>query len=178
MNKNNNQLPKKNYSRRQLQLIEANNLIRKLKANGSLNGLNIEPRNLHFATQDRDEKIYIYIRRHWIENIRWILTNFVYILIPIIIAILANLLNISFGFLSLSEYTILLISYYSIIFTNSLKNFFNWYFDPYIITNQRVVHYEFKPFSNYEVKETSLTSIENVSEASYGFIAGILIMGL
>ncbi len=157
----------------QRRIAESNELIRKIKRNGDYGGIKIEPEGIHFATQDREEKIYVYIRRHWSENIGWAFRNFIYSLIPFFLAMLANLIDIEVGFLGPNEYLIILAGYYSLIMTNVFKDFFDWYFDPYIITNQRVVHYEFKPFTKYEVKETNLNSIENVAEKSSGLIAGL-----
>ncbi len=166
-------LQERNINRDQLRIIESNNVIKRIAQNGGLAGLRVEPEDVHFSTQDREEKIYVYIRRHWSENIGWAFRNFTYALVPFFLAFLTNILNIEFEFLGAKEYLIILISYYSLIITNVFKDFFDWYYDPYIITNQRVIHYEFKPFTKYVVKETALVSIENVSEQSAGFIAGL-----
>lgn len=162
------------YSSAQMQIIESNNLIHNIKARGKTRGFKIEPKNIRFAGQDRNEKIYVYMRRHWTENIQWFVRNLMYSAVPFVVAIIANLINLSIPYVTEREYLIILLSYYSFIMTNVFKDFFDWYFDPYIITNQRVLHYEFKPFYGYEVKETSLNSIENVTETSKGLFAGLL----
>ncbi|MCA9387311.1 hypothetical protein KC669_04725, partial [Candidatus Dojkabacteria bacterium] len=154
-------------------LKEHNEIIKKIKQNGGVGGVKVEPQGIYFATQNLDEKIYVYIRRHWSENLGWFIRNFTYCFLPLLLYAIFSVFNIEFDFLSGREYLILLICFYSLIITNVFKDFFDWYYDPYIITNQRVIHYEFKPFSKYEVKETELVSIENVTEVSAGLIAGL-----
>lgn len=156
-----------------LKLEESNQIIQRIRQSGGVSGVKVEPKDIYFATQNIDEKIYVYIRRHWSENLGWFLRNLIYSLTPFLLASIFTLFEIEFEFLTAREYTILLICFYSLILTNVFKDFFDWYYDPYIITNQRVIHYEFKPFTKYEVKETSLNSIENVREVSAGLIAGL-----
>lgn len=159
--------------RRKLHNEEAHNVMRAIKTSGDLDGLIVEPRDITFATQDHDEKIFIYVRRHWSENIGWFIRNFVYSLLPFFLAWIARVFSLGIDFLTTRDYVILLLVYYSLIVTNVFKDFFDWYFDPYIITNRRVVHYEFKPFSRYVVKEALLSNIENVLEKSAGILANV-----
>lgn len=164
--------PNKRYlSSLQRELVEAQQIINHHKRDPQ--GLNIEPHGMSFATQNPHEKIYVFLRRHWSENFSWIITNFLYALAPFIGAIIFALLDIEISFLGVKEYIIILLCYYSLIVTNIIKDYFDWYYDPYIITNQRIIHYEFKPFTKYEVKEAALESVENVSEISSGLLAGL-----
>jgi hypothetical protein len=159
--------------RRELQDEETHSVMRAIRTSGDLDGLLVEPKNITFATQDHDEKIFIYVRRHWSENIGWFSRNLVYALLPLLLSAIANLFSLGIDFLTSRDYVIILLVYYSLIVTNVFKDFFDWYFDPYIITNKRVVHYEFKPFSRYVVKEALLSNIENVQEKSAGILANV-----
>lgn len=135
------------------------------------------PKRMTFATQDADEKIYVLVRMHWIRNIGWIINNIFYALIPFISIIILQLLNISIEFLSFRVFIIILLAYYSIIFSNVIKNFYDWYYDIYIVTNHRILDYEFSPFQGYKVAEAPLRSLEDVEEQSLGFLADMLNYG-
>jgi len=135
------------------------------------------PKRMKFATQDIDEKIYVLVRMHWIRNIGWIINNIFYALIPFIAIIILQVLNISLEFLSFRVFIIILLAYYSIIFSNVIKNFYDWYYDIYIVTNHMVLDYTFSPFQGYTVTEAPLRSLEDVEEMSLGFLADIFNYG-
>ncbi len=135
------------------------------------------PTKVRFATQNPDERVYLVIRMHWIRNLGWILNHIFYSTLPFILLTVLNLLNINLSFLSFQNYTIILLVFYSIILTSVIRNFFDWYFDVYIVTNERVLDYEFKPFVGYVLTEAPLDSIQDVEEKSLGFLADIFDYG-
>jgi hypothetical protein len=147
---------------------------KKFKAFGSMQ---YRPSQVHFATQDSNEKVYVLVRQHWSVNWGWLNRNSFYILIPLIIAIVINFLNIKTSFLSVKFYFLILLAYYSLILTNIIRNFFDWYYDLYIVTNNRFLDYEFKPFTSYTIMEADLESIEDVKEKSSGFLADLFNYG-
>jgi len=135
------------------------------------------PRKMSFATQNVGEKIYVLVRMHWIRNIGWILNNIFYTFIPFIVLGVLQLLSVNLEFLSIRIFVIILLAYYSIIFSNVIKDFYDWYFDVYIVTNERILDYVFDPFKGYHVTEAPLESIQDVEEKSMGFLADIFNYG-
>src|SRR5690606_17376971 len=63
-----------------------------------------------------------------------------------------------------------LIIYYSVVYTNILRHLVDWYFNLYIVTNERVVDYQFRTFASRHVSESDLDSVEDVKESSIGVI--------
>ena len=143
----------------------------------SLGTLEFRPRQVRFATQDKGERVYILVRRHWITNVGWAFRNMVYALLPFLVIYILTVFGIDLEFSNAKSLTLALIFYESIIFTNVVKEFLDWYYDPYIVTNQRVLDYDFRPFSSYTIKETALYNIENVKEKSGGVLANIFNLG-
>jgi len=135
------------------------------------------PKRMKFATQNVGEKIYILVRMHWIRNLGWIMNNIFYANIPFVILLILQLLKTDIQFLSLRLFVILLLAYYSIIFTNIIRQFYDWYYDVYIVTNERILDYTFSPFRGYEVTEAPLASIEDVEERSLGLLADLFNYG-
>lgn len=130
------------------------------------------PSHVRFATQNKGEKVYVLVRRHWITNLSWIFRNFFYGIIPPLILFILGFLNIDFNEVFTPKgIFLILLAYYSFIFTNVVKEFFDWYFDPYIVTNERMLSYEFKPFFSYTVTEASLENIEDVQETGGSGVA-------
>jgi len=146
---------------------------RAIVGNGSKDSgdLKINPQRIHFATQNPEEVIFVYVRRHWSENVKWIIRNFLYSLLPLITYLILDLINVELGFLNNTGAIVVIFSYYSLILTNCVKDFADWYFDPYIFTNERVIHFEFKPFGRYVVKETMLQSVQKIREKAGGVLS-------
>jgi hypothetical protein len=136
-------------------------------------GLKIEPTNMTFATQNKGEKIFVYLRRHWIENLGWMIKNFFYAFIPFVIYFVLDFLEIDIRFLGVNEISVFLIAFYSVLITNIYRDFFDWFFDIYIITNERVLNYQFKPLANYSVKEGMLQGIDSIEETAGGIISDL-----
>lgn len=135
--------------------------------------------NIVFETQDANEKVYVLVRAHWITNLGWFLRNLFMALLPfIVLALLENFgIRFDISFISNKALTIVGLLYYSFIFTSIVSNFIDWYFDPFIVTDQRIMDYDYKPFGNYAVSEVSLQDIQDVKERSAGLLGDIFNYG-
>ncbi|MEO6729102.1 MAG: PH domain-containing protein [Candidatus Dojkabacteria bacterium] len=130
-----------------------------------------------FDGQNPDERIYILARRHWLKNIGWIISTVFYSLIPILFAIVFNIFSPQLPQFSLKLYIVIILAYYSFVFTNAFKNFIDWYFDTYIVTNERVLDFNLKTFSSYSVDEIPLENIESVRQDSAGVLSSFFNYG-
>lgn len=126
-----------------------------------------------FATQNQGETIYVLSRSHWIRNLPWIFSNFVYAVLPPFANLILTALNINIGELPAHLIYIFLLIYYSVILSNVIRDFFDWYFDPYVVTNERVLDFTFNPFSSYSVIEAPLESIVSVKQETIGFLGTV-----
>lgn len=135
------------------------------------------PRHITFATQNDKEQVYLVVRRHWITNVGWFLRNSFLAFIPPVTLYLLALFNIETELVTARGIFLLLLAFYSLIITNFFAAFFDWYFDPYILTNERIIGYDFKPFTSYSISEATLDNIEDVREKSIGPIASIFNYG-
>ncbi|MFS8130703.1 MAG: PH domain-containing protein [Candidatus Dojkabacteria bacterium] len=130
-----------------------------------------------FDGQNPDERIYILARRHWLKNLGWITSTVFYSLIPIIFAVVFNIFSSQLPQFSLKLYLVIILAYYSFVFTNAFKNFIDWYFDTYIVTNERVLDFNLKTFSSYSVDEIPLENIESVRQDSEGVLSSFFNYG-
>lgn len=141
-------------------------------------GLVFKPRNVHFNTQNKGEKVYILLRKHFITNLGWITNTAIYSTFPIIANLFVVLAGIDvFALLGFRLIGILLLGYYSILLTGAIRNFVNWYFNLYIVTNERVMDYRFKAFVSKAVAESPLIALQDVREISVGFLPSLLNYG-
>lgn len=134
------------------------------------------PKNMSFSTQNENEKISIIARQSFIKNLGWMLNVFFLIFIlPFILFTLRGVLASAFGIfsLSISQLTLftLIFTYVLMISVYSVTNFTRWYFNIYIVTNERIIDYDFFPFSGFKISEARLTNIEDVTQTQKGFLS-------
>ena len=136
-----------------------------------IGGLEFRPRNVKFATQNKGEKVFILLRRHFITNFSWILSNSVYLAIPVVLYFILNFLNLNLrDFFSFRALVLIVVVYYALVVTNILRNFVDWYFNIYIVTDERVIDYDFQPFVSRDITELNLQDIEDIREADVGVL--------
>lgn len=142
----------------------------------------VNPEGVSFADQEKDEKILLFLRRHVITNVDWLLLTFVFSLIPIAISLL-NLLDISnaniISFLNLPpQFTILfLIFYYSVVFTFVLVNFISWFYNIGLVTDKRVVDIDLTELIFKNIATTKHSLIQDVSYSQNGAIRSLFHFG-
>lgn len=141
----------------------------------------IRPAHATFGTQNPGEKVYVLVRRHWIANVGWVFRSALYIFIPFIVAwllpIVSKFLNITNNPIPDKTWLILAFAFYSVLLTNIIRNFVEWYYDILIVTNERILDYEFSPFSGYSIKEAALENIQDIKEILKDFWGGIFRYG-
>ncbi len=144
-----------------------------------LGGLQVRPKNVKFATQNKGEKIFILLRKHWLTNLGWAFNTAVYAALPIALyLILLTIFNQNlFTLMGVKLFTLVTLFYYSVVITNAFIKFANWYFNVYIVTDQRVVDYDFKSMVSQGVSELDLENIEDVKEESAGVLSSFFNYG-
>jgi len=163
--------------------MDKRNSVIKLKPSGNtLSSLMVTPTNICFSTQNRDEWIYIIARKSFILNIPWMFNLFMYSVgIPILILVLNiffhSIIVQIFSVLNQTQLFALLFGYFLSIFIYAVTNFAKWYFNVYIVTNERIIDYDFFPFSGFKISEAGLTNVEDVTQSQKGFLRGFFNFG-
>ena len=138
----------------------------------------VDPEGVHFATQGEKEKIHLFLRRHFITNIPWIILSAFLLIAPVF---LLPFVTGSIPFVSLlsgSTLFVLALFYYIVVFgIFILTNFINWYFNVYIVTRERVVDVDFVNILYREVSATRLNLIQDVTTRTGGVIRAIFNYG-
>lgn len=145
------------------------------ESNGSYNPLASfcpKPANVSFEVQHEDEPILLLLRQHPIVNIRWM-----------IIATLMLLAPLSLNFFPLLDWLperfqfVALIGWYSLTFGFILENFLIWFFNIYIITDERVIDVDFFNLLFKKVSEAKIENIEDITSATGGFLQSVIDFG-
>ena len=123
----------------------------------------VKPKVFTFIERDDDEDILVVLRRHWITNVPWILISFAMLFVPSLISFVPLFDN-----LPLSYQFAALFFWYLVTFAYALEQFYSWYFNVYIITEERVIDIDFNNLLNKKFTEAKLTMIQDVTSSVRG----------
>lgn len=135
------------------------------------------PPETSFSGQDRDEHIVLLLRQHpavFIPQAFWVIGL---MLVPFIIVPLIGFLDLGtqvedapFGFA-------LIILFFMLAISIAAVNFFKWFFNVNIVTNQRIIDIDFNRLFDHRVSEAQLEKIEDISHSSVGMWAVLFDFG-
>lgn len=158
------------------------------KEDSFLGDFSFDAEDINFAAQNPREKVFVFLRAHLFTNIGWVTRSVLAAILPL--AAIAFAQAISFDVRQVGIVTdllgrqlydrvliLVLINYYALIITNSLRHFINWYYNIYIVTNERAIDYRFKVFVSYDIAEARIQNIEDVKEKSVGLLPSLFRYG-
>ncbi len=128
----------------------------------------VRPKVFDFSERDNDEEILLALRPHWFTNVSWILTAIAMLFVPLLFSIFDFL-----GFLPIRYQMVSMLFWYLVTFIFAFEKFLSWYFDVYMITNERVVDIDFNNMLNKKFAEADLDVIQDVSSSVKG-LAGTM----
>lgn len=128
------------------------------------------PAGVGFEGQEKGEVILLLLRAHIITLIPSILTIIFFIALPFFIGPLLGFINVDF----LEEFSSgrifwLILSWYIFVFGFTFYRFIVWYFNVYVLTNERIVDFDFRGILHKQISFTTLSHVEDVSPKTIGF---------
>ena len=142
------------------------------RTKNSLAAFSVFPKKVRFETQEIKEEIILLLRRHWVTNLPWILIGLFMFFIPLALS--------SFQVLSFMppEFRLMtVIIWYMIILAYVLESFLSWYFNVYLITDERLVDVDFYSLIYKRVSETKIDRIQDVSYSQGGIVQAMFNFG-
>lgn len=130
------------------------------------------PENLKFETMDSEEKVVLFLRKHFITNFGWILTTILMTLAPFVVDGIGILDPIPDNF----RFMFMLI-WYLVTSAYFLESFLTWYFNIYIVTDERIIDVDFYNLIYKEVSDANIDKIQDVTYKMGGVIRTIFNYG-
>lgn len=124
-----------------------------------------QPRNVHFENQEDQEEVLLLLRKHAITNVPWILISAVLILTPFFYPLFPFL-----NFLPVRYFPVIIIGWYLLVFAFVFENFLLWFYNIYIVTNERVIDVDFYNILYKEVADARIDKIQDVSYDQSGLV--------
>lgn len=123
------------------------------------------PSNVKFAGTDAEERIILLLRRHWLTNVKWILTAVVLSIVPIPFVYFPIL-----NFLPERFLVITVLFWYLVTSAFVLEKFLSWFFNVYIVTDERVFDVDFYNLVDRDISDANIEDIQDVTSSIRGAI--------
>ena len=127
-------------------------------AKSSFSAMLVNPKVFSFSEKDDQEQILAVFRPHWFTNVRWILITLVMLIAPTFLSFFPIL-----SFFPARDQFIFIIFWYILTFIFAFESFLSWYFDVYIITDERVVDIEFNNLLSKKFSEAKISMIQDTT---------------
>lgn len=130
------------------------------------------PNKVNFVAADSNEKVVLLLRKHPITNIPWILTALLMAIAPLILDTLPL-----FDAIPLNIRLIASLFWYLITLAFILEEFLAWFFNVYIVTDERVFDVDFVNLIYREITDANIDQIQDVTTKIGGVIPTIFNYG-
>ena len=123
-----------------------------------------------FEGQEHGEKIILLLRAHLVTLVPAVFVILFLVVVPIVLPFVFSFLGIELGsILSPSQILVLSLFWYLFVFGFTFYRFIFWYFNVYLLTNERIVDFDFKGLLHKETAYAKLNQVQDVSPKTIGF---------
>jgi uncharacterized membrane protein YdbT with pleckstrin-like domain len=130
------------------------------------------PKGVKFKTQEQEEYIILLLRRHWITNIYWIAIAFLMILAPLITMEVPLL-----SFMPQRFQLMTVIIWYLVTLAFVFENFLSWFFNVYIITDERIIDVDFTSLTYRRISDAQIERIQDITYKTGGLLRAVFDFG-
>lgn len=131
-----------------------------------------KPQSVAFDTQHSEEEVILMLRQHPITQVGWVLTAIGLSFVPFLVA------QLPFIPLLPEKYVLAgLIGWYALVFTFIFESFLMWFFNVYIITDERVIDVDFASLVYKNISAAKLENIEDITAVTGGALQSIFNYG-
>jgi hypothetical protein len=131
-----------------------------------------KPERIFFASQHQEETVLLLLRRHPITQLPWILIAVFLAFLPLLFSSigLLSFLPPNFQFAAGVGWYMLLVSFV-------LESFISWFYNVYIITDERVIDVDFVNLLYKNISSAKIDVIEDITTVSGGVLASVFNFG-
>lgn len=136
-----------------------------------------KPSNVTFQTQEKDEDVLLFLRKHFITNVPWIMTTLLLLVLPAFLSFLISIGNVSLSFIPTRFMFVFGLFYYLVIFSYVFASFITWFYNVFIVTQKRVIDIDYSHLVYHNIAVTKIGLIEDVNYTQSGFIRSLFNYG-
>ena len=132
----------------------------------------VNPRRIRFETQDKEEEVLLLLRRHLITNVGWVLVTLIASFVPLFAQVVPGIemLPPRFQLVGAAAWYLLVLGYL-------LQNFFDWYFNVFLVTDERIIDIDFYSLIYKRVSAAKIRDLEDVTFSQVGAVRALFDYG-
>ncbi len=134
----------------------------------------VAPKNENFNVKQSKETIILFLRHHWFTTLHWFGATIVFLILPIFIK---PLLSSMFYYYNGRFIDVAVMFWFLFTLTYFIRNFLDWYYDVYFITDERIVDINFKNMMSKQIADTRIERVQDISLSQQGFFESIFNYG-
>ena len=151
--------------------------VKKKSNSGPLTTFAVNPSGIKFETQEETERVILFIRQHVIVNVPWIVFTVLFLLDPpILLPLFFRVIQLPFS-IPWQYYVVGTLFWYLATFGYAIASFISWFFNIYIVTNERLVDIDFYYLLYKDFKEAEHVKIQDLSYRTRGILATLFNYG-
>ncbi len=131
-----------------------------------------KPRWTAFSTQAPDEQILLLLRKHPLTQVSWVVLAIIIAIIPIIFSGIPFL-----DFLPATYHFAAILGWYMLLSGYVIESFLTWYFNVYIITDERIIDVDFLSLIYQNISAAKIDNIEDVTATKGGALRSVFDFG-
>ena len=135
------------------------------------------PIGVTFQSQENNETILLFTRKHFATNTSWIFTVIFLLALPFLMQLLQSVINVTIPQFPNNYFLIARIFYYGAVFTYAFTQWITWYYNISLVTNKRIVDIDFSNLLFHDVAITKVDLVEDVTYRKTGFFASLFNYG-
>lgn len=135
------------------------------------------PFGVSFADKLKDEELLLFLRKHFVTNVPWIVSAVALALTPFILVALAGFGVLPINFLPPVYIAMILLLYYFFVAGFAFVHYLTWFYNIDLVTNQRILDIDFSSLVFENVDATKLSQVEDVGYKQVGIIRSIFDYG-
>jgi hypothetical protein len=129
---------------------------------GPLTCYAVKPDGVRFETQEEGETVVLFLRQHIVVNVPWIIMAIIMViaptvLFPLLFSVIRLSVTIPIGYIIVGT-----IFWYVASFGFILAKFLGWFFNIYIVTNDRLVDIDFYYLLYKHFSQAELTKVQDI----------------
>lgn len=131
-----------------------------------------KPEKIFFDTQHYEERVLLLLRRHPVTQLGWILVVLLLAVVPALFVEIDLL-----GFLPPNYQAAATIGWYLVLLGFSLQSFLSWFYNVYIVTDERVIDVDFYNLLYKNISSAKIDNIEDITSTTQGILASMFNYG-
>jgi len=142
------------------------------QSDNPLDAFALRPTSVVFDSQLEDEEVLLLLRQHPITQIKWIFIIGMLLLVPFLLSL------VSFWDMVPGKYHFFgLVFWYLLVLGITLEAFLSWFYNVYIVTDERVIDVDFLSLIYKNISAAKLDNIEDVTATTTGAIQSVFNIG-